>query len=166
MQMEAELRAMLLGHFCIDVMYREESYDWVFSFNDSRSLNADCPWRIIAENRVVLGYEDHWHQFGLPEPVDGQRRALDRLSNRAICGVRTRDDSGDLWIEFEGGNLLELFNCSGGYEGWQLHSDEKAIAGLGGGRIALFQPTPGNAQMWIEKRTPAAGPNFAERSKF
>jgi hypothetical protein len=142
MQMEAELREMLQGRFCIDVVYRKESYDWVFSFDGDRSLNAACPWRIIAEQRIVLGYEDDGQQFGLPEPVDGRKRAMDRLGNRAICGIRTRDDSGDICIEFEGGSLLELFNCSGGYEGWLCSTFDLSIIGVGGGKIVLWKKPP------------------------
>jgi hypothetical protein len=148
MQMEVELREMLLGHYCIDVMYREESQDWVFSFDGNRSLNADCPWRIIAEQSIVLGYEDDGNQFGLPEPVDGRKIAMYRLGNRAICGVRTRDDSGDFCIEFEGGNLLELFNCSGGYEGWQCYTSDLMVVGMGGGKIVLCTPPKNRPQFW------------------
>jgi hypothetical protein len=142
MQMEAELREMLLGHICVDVLNREESDDWVFSFDGNRSLSAACPRRIIAEQRIVLGDEDDGHQFGLPEPLDGRKRAMNHLGNRAICGVRTRDDSGDLCVEFEGGNLLEIFNSSAGYEGWQCSTFELSIIGVGGGKIVVWQTPP------------------------
>jgi hypothetical protein len=143
MQMEAELRELLLGHHCIDVMYYNDSHGWVFSFDGNLSLNADCPWRIIAENRIVLGCEDDGHQFGLHAPLDGRKSAMDRIGRRAICGVRTGDNTGDLCVEFEGGNLLELFSSSGCYEGWQCYSPELMIIGMGGGKIVLWEEPPG-----------------------
>jgi hypothetical protein len=138
MQMEAQLRALLLGRLCIEVLKDDETQEWVFAFDGLIALRAICPWRIIAGQRLVYGYEDHGQQFGLPAPIDGRTCAGGLLSGRPICGIHTRDVSGDLSIEFDGGTWLELFNSSGGYEGWQCSTKDISFIGMGGGSISRW----------------------------
>jgi hypothetical protein len=93
----------------------------------------------VVNGRINLGHEDHEQQFGLPAPLDGQQKALALLSSK-IVRVIIHESTADLTIDFENGTSLEVFNNSGGYEGWNCsHADGLQIIGMGGGGLATVQ---------------------------
>ena len=116
---------------------QRHEYSWVFEFDDSIDLTAECPWRILS-NEIVFTDSDHGQQFGLPAPLDGQQEVVQRLCDRIVERAQIREVTGDLSIEFTGRVTLELLNLSGGYEAWQLSSDGTLIVAQGGGKVLAF----------------------------
>ena len=126
----------LEGRTVGSVRHDESSETWVFDFGDSHLLHIPSPWRITDSNRVALGHLDHRQQFGLAEPLDGQRVALELLKNRPVVYAVILDGTGDLHLDFEQNIRLEVFNDSCGYEGWTLSSpDGRLLVALGGGEV-------------------------------
>ena len=112
---------------------------WVFGFESEASLSISCPWRITADGHIRLGHEDREQKFGLPAPLDGRQKALKLLSGN-IAKVAINELPADLTLEFEGDVRLEIFNNSGGYEGWQFRGpDGLALIALGGGGLATVR---------------------------
>lgn len=125
---------------CEGVIHEAESSTWVFRFKPGVSLEVRTPWRVIGEGRIKLGYQDHGQWFGLPQPVDGISRAMELLRDRPIREFSVATVSADATIDFGDGILLEIFNSSAGYEGWEMGDLEgRQIIAMGGGDIALFR---------------------------
>ena len=115
-------------------------FDWAFHFTQSAVLRVECPWRILADGRIGLGGRDHGQKFGLPEPLDGATESRRLLLNKTVQAVRTRDDTGDLIIEFGDRTALEVLNTSSGYEGWQFRDARLQVIALGGGELVFLEP--------------------------
>jgi hypothetical protein len=121
--------------------FAEDSWD--LSFGPPRAdLNIYCPWRLLSRDAVILGGSDHGQKFGLPQPVDVVAETLRILSGKAVQGARIDEITADLCIDFADGVRLDLFNDSGGYEGWTFADEHglKLIA-QGGGQIAIWKPS-------------------------
>ena len=115
-----------------------DPHSWVFRFSGGATLCAECPWRIIAEGGVALGSADHEQKFGLPEPMNASREAMELLGTQQVSAGQIHPDTCDIILEFSGGARLELFNGSSGYEGWTLRSPEgRQFIAQGGGQLAL-----------------------------
>ena len=113
---------------------------WDFYFGETH-VNVESPWRILAQ-RIQLGSRDHGQKFGLPEAVDAGRKALELLREQAIESVAITPVSSDLRICFQGGAVLDFFNHSSGYEGWNVSNSEGQVIALGGGELAIWTKTP------------------------
>ncbi|WP_328299173.1 hypothetical protein OG389_16095 [Streptomyces sp. NBC_00435] len=89
------------------------------------AVHAQCPFRIVQQDRIVLGYDDLHRPAPRKGPADeagdGERRAYDvgadslreylgRTSPRVLSVRRT--PVGDLLIELEHGIRVELFPAS------------------------------------------------------
>jgi hypothetical protein len=93
----------------------------------------------VVNGGIDLGHRDHEQQFGLQAPLDGQQKALALLSSK-IVRVKIHESTADLTIDFENGASLEVFNSSGGYEGWICSNAEGLeVIGMGGGGLATVQ---------------------------
>src|SRR5438105_11396798 len=92
---------------------------WDFSFENG-GLNVSCPWRLVDSGTVVLSGSDHGHKFGLPDPLDVQAQTLRILSGKVVENIRIDEGTADLSITFSGRARIDVFNNSGGYEGWQF----------------------------------------------
>jgi hypothetical protein len=138
MDVDETLTTQLGGRHLVAVRRRE--YDWNFSFGDAATpgLSAECPWRIIAGNRIAFTSSDDGHRFGLAPPLDGEKVALGLLAEKPIERVSIRSDTGDLSISFPGNVVLEVLNMSSGYEGWQIGIPGLSIVATGGGELAIF----------------------------
>ena len=118
---------------------------WRFDFEGRTYLDVHCAWRIIADERVALGHEDHEQQFGLPAPVDGQAEAL-KLLSKQVERVTIREITADLVLMFDNQVFLEVFNDSSGYEGWQCSDTRglKVVAQGGGNLVYWLRNQPNN----------------------
>jgi hypothetical protein len=126
----------LKGKPCTNVF---EHYPANFTFEfDEGSLAVDGLWRIIEEGEVRLTSRDHGQRCGLPEPVDAYREAASKLQGRLVVEVRLTERSADLFIEFEGGQRLEVLTDSSGYESWTLRAPGVHVVACCGGGIANF----------------------------
>jgi hypothetical protein len=118
-------------------------YDWAFGFGDDQvsGLAVGCPWRILTEDRIAFTNGDDGHQFGLPAPLDGEEATRRLLGQRPIERVLIRSETGDLSIVFSGKAILEVFNMSSGYEGWQIGIPGMNVIATGGGELAIYGDT-------------------------
>ena len=121
----------LEGKACTRV-YEHYPENFTFEFGEG-SLAVDGLWRIIEGGQVCLTSRDHAQRFGLPEPIDAYREASSKLSGRIVVEVRLAQGSADLSIEFDGGQRLEVFTDSSGYECWNLRAPGVHVVALGGG---------------------------------
>lgn len=139
MDVEATLTAHLVGRHLADVERRE--YDWSFGFGDAGAsgFSGECPWRIIVANRIAFASSDDGQQFGLAIPLNGEEIALSLLGAKIIERVSIRPDTGDVSIFFSGNSVLEVFNMSSGFEGWQIGIPGLLIIATGGGELAVFR---------------------------
>lgn len=115
---------------------RRDPHTWHIGLGAGAGLMAECPWRIVAGARIVLGSVDDHQQFGLPAPVDAEAVAGELLGGREVIAAEVRAEAADLALTFEGERRLELFNNSSGYEGWTLSgADGRRVIAQGGGTL-------------------------------
>ena len=130
-----ERLATLNGGRLIEV-YKKD-YDWFFVFDNGVTAHTECYWRVIANGGIAVSESDHGQKFGLPAPLDAGEWAMKCLSSQ-VLGSKLRDGTSDITIEFANGAVLELFNTSSGYEGWQMSfADGRRFIALGGGDVTL-----------------------------
>jgi hypothetical protein len=137
LDISATVAKLLIGRKLSGVQRHENS--WVFEFEDSIGLSAECPWRIVIPT-IAFTDSDHGQQFGLPEPLDGVQEATRLLHGRSVSRTALRGGTGDLSIQFSDGTTLELLNLSGGYEAWQLSGDHVSVVAQGGGTVVAHPP--------------------------
>jgi hypothetical protein len=117
-------------------------HHWTFSFGVDASLGVEAPWRIASDSGIAFADTDDQQKFGLPQPIDGQAPSNEILGGRRVTSFDVDARTADIRIEFEGDLLLEVFNNSSGYEGWQavalVDGQTIQVVGLGGGDLAIF----------------------------
>jgi hypothetical protein len=112
-----------------------DTQEWVFSFSGQLSLRIASPWRMVSDERIVVGFEDDGHQFGLKAPMDAEERIRQSVQSKEVTAA-TFNQYGDLEVRFGRDSTLQVFNHSAGYEGWQLHGPgNRYIVAQGGGRV-------------------------------
>jgi hypothetical protein len=129
----------LFGLSCTSV--RKAEYSWHLIFGEGkRSLNLECPWRLLVGGSIAFGDEDNGQQFGLPAAVDGRALIRRLLATSTVISVGVTATA-DVTVGFENGAELQAFNHSGGYEAWTV-SDADPFGFLavaqGGGRLEIF----------------------------
>ena len=130
----------LVGDSISEVELDEESGQCEFRTAGGAWLAVAGAWQVRSTQSVVLGSGDHGQQYGQPEPIDAEAKALELLAKRKISAVTPDAVSGDLRIDLDGGLSLLTFNDSSGFEGWHLgRSDWCEWIAMGGGVIA-FSP--------------------------
>ncbi len=110
-----------------------------FEFDNGR-LCVGSLWRIINGGRVALTIRDHNQKFGLPERVNVYSEVSELLVGKHVLSVDFREESGDLFIQFEGGKRLDVLNDSSGYEPWQLYGPDIHFVAVGTGEVFDFSP--------------------------
>ena len=112
---------------------------WQLRFTEGGWLTIEATWRLIADQRIVFGNRDDQHKFGLPEPIDGKSLVKQWIQDRPVQSTSVDSFTGDVRIEFGEGVRLDIFNSSGGYEGWQSggRGGEMVVA-RGGGNIGTW----------------------------
>lgn len=115
---------------------------WKFDFEGKTVVQVYCPWRILLSTGIALGNGDHEQKFGLPNPIDAQQEAQRLLSGKVVK-ITVRTKTADLFVEFETGACLEVFNSSSGFEGWEC-SDKGGLLAVarGGGEFATWNVHP------------------------
>ena len=99
-------------------------------------LRIASPWRLISDGRIALGWEDHGQLFGRSAPLDAPQIAASLIRETTVVEAEIDDSSGDLSILFENGRILQVFNGSCGYEGWQVFGPgSRAVIAQGGGNV-------------------------------
>lgn len=117
-------------------------HGWSFAFGEGVYLRVGVPWRIVTSGGIAFADTDDGQKFGLPQPVDGQHKANELLDGRRVVSFNLDERTADIQVMFEGDLRLELFNNSGGYEGWSAGVKAEGFAisvtGLGGGDVAIW----------------------------
>ena len=127
----------LSGRVLTGINLSAEGGQWGFSFGDTCGLNLACAWRIVTKDRVALAAEDHQQLFGLTQPVDAIAEAIRLLGGRRVSDA-SLSPHGDILIEFEGGNRLQTFTDSSGYESGTIILGRRQLVLMGGGEVAEF----------------------------
>ena len=136
-----DIEEAFLGRTCACIT-RFGTESWRFEFERETTLDVRCPWRIIAKGGVALGYADHGQQFGLPRPIDGVDEAK-RLLSGTIVRVSITDLTADIRLQFSDDAVLDVFNSSSGYEGWECTSNNGVLAiAVGGGKLQIYLTNP------------------------
>lgn len=112
----------------------EEPDCYLFGFVFSNyELIVHCPWRIRHANKILMGSDD------LKASKITCRQIYDLLRNKQIVNVYLNDElSSDMYIEFDGNLILELFQVSSWFEAWELRElrlDGHVIIALPGGEL-------------------------------
>ncbi len=131
------MTSSLLGKECEAIAHDRDTHEWCFDFQGGLCLRVASPWRMMSDGRIAIGWQDDGQQFGLPAPIDAVEVINSLVRGRPVSDSTLDESSGDLSIVFEGGPVLQVFNSSSGYEGWQLFGPGgKTLVGLGGGSVA------------------------------
>jgi hypothetical protein len=111
---------------------------WHFAF-PAADLNVSCPWRLIDAGAIVLSGSDHRQKFGLPHPVNVCTETVRILNGKTVENACIDEITADPRITLSGGTRIDVFNNSGGYEGWQF-GDRNGLnlIAQGGGQIAIW----------------------------
>ena len=132
----------LHGRKCQSVTPDEETHEWHFSFFGSVVLQVAAPWRIVSNGTIALGWRDHGQKFGLDKPMDAVRVAGSLIFGTPVASTEIDGTTGDLSVIFENGQSLQVFNGSGGYEGWVLNGPgNRWVVAQGGGRVIDSEST-------------------------
>lgn len=95
---------------------------WSFSFANDGAVVAECPWRLVGSDGILISSADHRQQYGRPAPIDCAAELLQLLHDRRVAAVTIVTGTLDLTIGFEQGPSLEIVPFSIGYEAWQTFS--------------------------------------------
>jgi hypothetical protein len=116
---------------------------WSFTFTQHGVVTADCPWRLVSTNSVVISSCDHGQQYGLAVPIDAAAELLERLRDCTVGAVSISEGTADLIVKFTDGQHLEIIPFSTGYEAWETVSPTGIrLIAQGGGQLTEF-PSPG-----------------------
>jgi hypothetical protein len=136
-----------IGRECTEISRRD--FDWAFSFEDAGGVSSEGPWRIISDNRIALTNADHGQLFGLKEPVDGPAKAKELLSEKKVVSIMIAPISSDLAVSFDDETVLEVFNYSSGYEGWEAVARSNGggsyVIAMGGGGLSIYKQERGSS---------------------
>jgi hypothetical protein len=126
------------GLACEEIRHDPETDRWEFRFGSNVSFAVATPWRVLAGGRIQVGGADDGQWFGLPRPVDAAARAMEFLRGRPVREFSIDLLSADVSVDFGDDVLLQVFNSSSGYEGWELsdESSTRLLIGMGGGGLA------------------------------
>ena len=120
-------------------LLERHEFSWSFAFAGVATLTVEGPWRVRSAEAIVLSSLDHEQKFGLPEPVDVQAGARQKILGKPIREIFSRDGEGDLTVGFDGALVFQAFNLSTGYEAWKISKPQGAtLISKGGGRLEFF----------------------------
>ena len=120
------------------ITYDNNADSWMFGFKNNTSLFAATLWRLLKDDKIVLVSADHGQQFGLPKPVDVVNELTQLLTGQTLSKIQIKKNTADLILTLTNSFVIEIFISSGGYESYNLHSDNKQYIGMGMGDIAIF----------------------------
>ena len=136
--MESFDLSWMVGRTIGQVRFNEPT-QWMFSFEPSIGIGAECPWRLLRCGSVAISSEDHLQQYGLPAPLDAAAVATSLLVSHAVTRVELRHGTADLFLEFGDSLRLEIIPISSGYESWGVTTPSGFhIFAQGGGQLAGY----------------------------
>jgi hypothetical protein len=127
----------LIGHSVTSILHRE--YDWLLAFDRHALIVIGCLWRLLEDGRICLTSNDNSQQFGLPAPVDAAQEANNRLFGMTVESVELREETLDLRLTFNSGQILEVLPDSAGYEAWDVSNETERFIAVGGGDLSVLR---------------------------
>lgn len=106
---------------------RRES-DWVFAFGEDLSMCVAAMWRIRTPREILVTDYDDGHQFGLPAPVDAEKRANEILERATVLQLENCASTGDVTIRLSKDLTIDVLTNSSGYESWQAYNGNELAA--------------------------------------
>lgn len=132
------LAPALVGARLVGVEVGQASW-WGFAFERDCMVATSALWRLVTDRGIAVSSEDHAQAFGLSEPVDAARRALELLP-APVRAVEVSPVTSDLSIWFDRETRLEFLNTSSGYESWHFsgrtHEGPRELIAMGGRGLA------------------------------
>jgi hypothetical protein len=108
-----------------------------FQFGLAAAVVA-CPWRLLENDRLVLGRSDFGNLLRGGQPVDVAHDAFALLKDRPVVGGRIDMSLGDFVIEFQDGVRLEVFNDASSNESWKMGSPHgPSLVATRGGQVQV-----------------------------
>jgi hypothetical protein len=128
----------MIGRELVDVSLLQPA-NWGFGFAQGGLIQAECPWRVLVNSRIVLSSDDHGHQYGNSAPLDVEVGVRSILLAQQVRSAEVCDDTRDIRVSFASGARLEILPLSSGYESWQIVSPngERTVAQGGGNLVEL-----------------------------
>jgi hypothetical protein len=123
----------LKGERLVEVAKRAHS--WAFVFSGGGSIVTEQAWRVVTNQGVAVGSDDHGQLFGLSVPVDASTCVLSATKEKQISDVRVADKAGDLSLFFGSDTQVEFLTLSCGFEGWRAIHERCDLICLGGGTL-------------------------------
>jgi hypothetical protein len=128
----------LVGRSLVEVVL-QDGPSWCFRFGDASEVRADSPWRLIRNERIALGSEDHGQWYGLSRPIDAADACCTILGGAAVRSAEVDQGTLDITIVFETSDRLEVRPFSSGFESWKVSApDGRITIGQGGGTRAAW----------------------------
>lgn len=118
---------------------------WWFHFKGYGTLSTSVPWRIDFDGGIHIGYDDHGHRFGLPEPVDAYERIKTVTEGKDVEVVDV-SEVGDIAMRFSGGAVLRVFPSHLGYDCWDFQRPDESGIFCAGGEFGVMEPHDGPSQ--------------------
>jgi hypothetical protein len=123
------------GRPLLALTFDGDTETWVFAFSGAVVLSVRTPWRVRTAAEVIVGWRDDGQKFGRETPKDAAAEVKAAVEGSTVASADARDGTGDLAVHFANGTVLEVFNDSSGYEGWQLDHPGGSTIALGGGQV-------------------------------
>ena len=125
----------LHGETLSSTTFDGDAQQWIFHFSGSLTLQVASAWRMVSATEIVIGFHDDGHRFGLGSPVNAAERITQLVGAKTVSAA-TFNRYGDLEVQFGPESVLQVFNDSCGYEGWQLYGPgDRYVVAQGGGRV-------------------------------
>ena len=133
LEFEHELARLCHGD---SLSVQKSEAEWHFHIGSNLIVSGFSLWRLVGHDRLLVTGNDDGQQFGLLEPVSGEREFNKLVSGAEICGVTLSEVTGDLAFLLSNGLTLEILTFSSGYESWSISKDgEFFAAGASGGLV-------------------------------
>lgn len=125
----------LIGRSVAAVEFADPAF-WRFRFDDGSEICPGCPWRLVRIGAIVVSSEDRGHFFGRVVPADAAGLCRSLLTGLKVKSAEVRDDTRDIFLNFDGDIRLEILPLSSGYESWEIiESSGRQTVAQGGGTL-------------------------------
>lgn len=107
-----------------------------FTFTDG-GMCVECSWRIRRKGRIMVGHHDFHHARSRKEAL---QQLKDLLVAQRIKGVSLHEEFDLLCVQFSNDCVLEVFQDSYCFEGWELFgANDFSVIGLPGGGYEAYR---------------------------
>jgi hypothetical protein len=128
---------LIQGKFALtEFTFFSESGMWLVVFKNDLRVQIESFWRLLENKRIKWTSKDNGQYYGHETPIDLETEIKKSLLNENLSSIKRNLNTGDLYLEFEKGETIEIITDSSGYEPWEIIIGEERIQGLGQGEKA------------------------------